>query len=246
MGKLARWGKTLGIVLCLAMAAGSVALAFVGADRAGEFMRSAPLTAAATILALALLGSGIIAATRRRWDLLLMHWGCVVILFGAHWGSEVRLRAHDEAKTAYLPLVDGDTNDALWDASLTNRIGVLPFRVHLRRFTVDYYPPAPGARGERQMPAVREYRSAVTILRDGRDPLDADILVNHPLRIEGYQLYQASYGQGRMGDEVVTYTVLMAVQDPGLPCVYNGFILVWLGTLLYAIRAFRHTGGTVP
>lgn len=244
MGKVTRWGLSLGAVLNWLLAVGSVALAFLGAGRAGEVMRT-PASFAAGILLLVLFAvAGATALFRRRWDMSLLHLGCVFILFGGMWGSEARLRGQGAPKTAYVPMVDGDISDTLWDASLTNRVGTLPFKLHLRRFDIEYYPVPAGTPPE--MAPVRTYRSAVRVLRAGRPAEETDILVNQPLRAEGWSIYQASWGQGYAGPELVTYTVLMAVQDPGLGCVNFGFLAVWLGVLFYAIRAVRRSREVKP
>ena len=64
---LNRWlGLDAAVGLCAVMAAGSVALAFLGPDRSGELMSRPPLLALTGVLACALAASGVRAARRRR------------------------------------------------------------------------------------------------------------------------------------------------------------------------------------
>jgi hypothetical protein len=77
----------------------------------------------------------------------------------------------------------------------------------------------------RPTPAVRAYRSRVTILEENRER-KAEIIVNRPIRVAGYHLYQHSWG-----DQPERYTVLLVVSDSGLRIVYAGFILLGLGTV---------------
>jgi len=80
----------------------------------------------------------------------------------------------------------------------------------------------------------------VTITEPGKPPYVANVRVNHPAFVQGYHIYQLSWGQSadRLGRPVV-YTVLQFIRDPGLPLVYAGFVALFAGVLLFAVRVFR-------
>lgn len=74
-------------------------------------------------------------------------------------------------------------------------------------------------------PAVRLYRSRVTILDGGRERA-AEIRVNHPLRVGDYHLYQHSWG-----DQPERHSILLVVHARGLRTVYAGMFLLCAGPL---------------
>jgi len=59
------------------------------------------------------------------------------------------------------------------------------FDLRLERFTTEYYPDG----------SVRDWKSDLTVLEDGRAVLSRTIEVNHPLSYRGVVLYQSSYGR---------------------------------------------------
>ena len=51
-----------------------------------------------------------------------------------------------------------------------------------------------------------EYKSSVTILKDGTEVLTTDIIVNDPLRYQGISFYQSNYGTAAAGEVEVVIT----------------------------------------
>ncbi len=84
-------------------------------------------------------------------------------------------------------------------------------------------------------PAVRTYRSRVTVIEEGRERT-AEILVNRPLRVGGYRLYQHSWGE-----QPERHSIFLVVSDRGLGVVYAGFILLGAGPVLLYWRPRRRT-----
>ena len=76
---------------------------------------------------------------------------------------------------------------------------------------------------------MRQYRSKVTLYRDQRAIGSADIEVNRPLNIDGYGLFQNSYGPSAQG----VYTVLALRSRLGLAVVYVGFAMVTTGAFVF-------------
>ena len=67
---------------------------------------------------------------------------------------------------------------------------------------------------------------ARTVLLDGDEVLlSADIAVNHPLSIQGLDIYLTDYGRDKFGFPFVGYQI---VSDPGKPGVWTGCILFLL------------------
>ena len=86
---------------------------------------------------------------------------------------------------------------------------------------------------------VKDWISALQILKNGKVVASKDIEVNHPMHFAGYNFYQHSYDpkQNR-------YTVLMVTSDTGLTLVWAGFLMLnigvfwhfWLGPLFKSNR----------
>lgn len=197
------------------------------------------LTAA---LALLLLFNGLRAVTRRRLDSVLLHIGCACVLAGWLVGRYAERTATPEHPvTGSMAMVGGEVSDKLWEGQDLNRfVGRVPFSVKLDKFFVERYERNSDDRDAGRDAPVREYRSRVTITEPGKPPYVANVRVNHPAYVQGYHIYQLSWGQSadRLGRPVV-YTVLQFIRDPGLPLVYAGFVVLFAGVLLFAVRVFR-------
>jgi hypothetical protein len=224
--------------LCVLMSLGSIALACLGATRAGEWMSRLPNLVGVALLTLAVLATGLRALTRKRYDSALFHLGCAVIMAGWLWGRyAVRTETSDAPVDGLMAMIDGEKSDELFRGPrLETFVGRVPFTLRLEKFVVERYPSRePGYEGP-----VREYRSEVVIQEKGKPPRAEDIRVNHPARVQGYYIYQMSWGssQDRMG-RPVNYTVLHFIRDPGLPLVYTGFGILFAGAFWFAARFFR-------
>ncbi len=240
------FNKVMGLgaaaVLCWFLSLASVALAFLGPERAGALMDRLPLQAATALFAAALTFNGVRALRRRRWDSALLHLGCALVVGGWLAGRyAVRVATPERPAVGAMAMIDGDVSDKLWDgAYLTNYVGRVPFSVKLEHFFVERYERnAHDVDAGRDAP-VREYRSRVTVTEPGKTPYVANVRVNHPVYVQGYFIYQMSWGESSdMMGRPVTYTVLQFIRDPGLPVVYAGFAVLFAGILIFAARVFR-------
>lgn len=77
---------------------------------------------------------------------LAMHLGALLVIAGAMWGSD-KGHAMREAlfgtvkvPSAYMPIMEGATEDRLFADDLQTPLAALPFGLHLRDFTVEHYP----------------------------------------------------------------------------------------------------------
>ena len=77
----------------------------------------------------------------------------------------------------------------------------------------------------RRPPAVKAFESHVTALDEQGEVLQkAVILVNTPLKVGRYTLYQVSYDP-----DTETTSTLEVTYDPGVPLVFIGFSLLPVG-----------------
>jgi hypothetical protein len=235
-------GLSAAIWSCFVCALFSVYLAFLGAERAAAFMSAPLMLIAVAVLAAVVCGSGLRALKRGRFSSAALHLGCACVMAGWLWGQQAaRTATPGEPANGSMALIDGDVTDALWDGpALTNFVGRVPFTIKLEKFIIEHYEQNSVDRDAGRMAPIREYRSRVTVSEPGKTPYVANIMVNRPLRVRGYNIYQMSWGNSvdRFRQPVV-YTVLQFIRDPGVPLVYAGFALLSAGVLLFTIGVFR-------
>lgn len=231
--------------LCVLLSIGSIALACLGATRAGEWMSRIPNLVGVGLLAFALAVTGTRALFRRRFHSVLFHCGLAVILVGWLTGQvALRTTSPENPANGLMALIDGELSDQLYQGPrLEKLVGRIPFTVKLEKFTVERYP----SRDSQYEAPVREYRSRVTIQERDKPSRVENIRVNHPAVVQGFYIYQMSWGQtqDRWG-QPVNYTVLQFKRDPGLHAVYTGFGLLFIGAFWFAVRCFRLKKGGVP
>lgn len=114
----------------------------------------------------------------------------------------------------------------LFKVELRPRRHQLPFDIYLEDVEMT---PHPGT----QM--ARDYRSHVKVIR-GASTQKADIWMNHPLRSEGYTLYQSSYIGGRN-----QATGLSVVRNAGRLFPYVSSIIICVGMLIHLAIMFVNT-----
>ena len=235
-------GTGVAALVCIILSIGSIALAFYGPTKSGEIMSTPPALGFSTLICLLLLLRGITTLFNRRFDSALLHLGCALVIGGWIWGRvEPKVVSDPKPLKGSMALVDGDVMNALWDGPyLTNLVGKLDFTVKLEKFIIDYYESNPGDQSHGRMPPIKEYRSRVTISYPDKDPYVKNIIVNHPVRIGDFLVYQMSWGESvNWNNQPVVYTVLQFIRDPGLHYVYAGYVTVFLGILLFGVRMFR-------
>ena len=222
----------------------ALVLAFMGAERAKLWMTLPAIQIIFAIVVLLLTLRGFLALSVKRWDSGFLHFGCACVIAGWLWGEEaLRTATLDNPAQGAMVLFDGDVSDKLWVGSDYDIFaGRVPFTLELKKFLVEHYDSSEQEHGS--MPSVREYRSRVVVTEPGKTPRVANIRVNHPLYVQGYYIYQMSWGQsrGKYGQPPLCYTVLEFIRDPGLPWVYAGFAIIFLGVLLFVLRIFLANG----
>jgi len=125
-------------------------------------------------------GPGLVLyAERGRWSRLgvyVVHTSVLMLLTGALIGSALGFKAN-------LRLDEGQTADTVFDAYTRLPIK-LPFTVRCNDFQVKFYDTG----------APDEFKSILTVLEDDRESFTREILVNHPLRYKGINVFLSSYG----------------------------------------------------
>lgn len=81
----------------------------------------------------------------------------------------------------------------------------------------------------------RRFESDVVIYQKNKDEIrEENIQVNHPVKIDGWKIYQTSYDErlGRWSDVSIVELVL----DPWLPLVYTGIFILMAGSVAFLIK----------
>lgn len=107
----------------------------------------------------------------------LVHLSVLLILLGGIIGS---IFGFDGVMT----ISEGEAVDRIM-LTKDRRPKPLPFTIACDKFTVDYY--------ENGTP--KEYRSDLKFFQDDNLVLEGNLLVNHPISLQGIRFYQSSYGQ---------------------------------------------------
>jgi cytochrome c biogenesis protein len=130
-----------------------------------------------------------------RLGVYITHFSILVILAGAIIGLKFGFKG-------YVNIPEGAATNVAFADRGTRDIP-LGFDVKCDNFNVEFY-------GMSDMP--KEYRSWLTILKDGKEVLKKSIVVNDPLTYEGITFYQASYGsiQENFGRGVFLFRVISA------------------------------------
>lgn len=100
------------------------------------------------------------------------------------------------------------------------RVCPLPFTVTLQNFEADYYA---GSGGK-----PRNFRSEL-LLQSRREKKQVIVEVNHPVKFEGYAVYQDGYDPAKGSDS--EYVVLQMVRDPWWGGVYAGILMMIAGAV---------------
>jgi cytochrome c biogenesis protein len=111
-----------------------------------------------------------------RLGVYITHFSILIVLLGAIIGVLFGFKG-------YLNLPEGAVSNEAYSG--TNKVFPLHFDIRCDNFDVEFY-------GRSDMP--KEYKSWLTVIKNGREVLKKSIAVNDPLTYEGITFYQASYG----------------------------------------------------
>lgn len=119
-------------------------------------------------------------AEKWRWTRLgvyIVHLSVIFMLIGSLIGSIFGFEG-------FVNIPEGQTADVI-QLRNSDKTEKLEFAIRCDDFNVSYY--------ESGMP--KEFRSSLTIIEQDKPVFKKDILVNHPLRYRGINLFQSSYGE---------------------------------------------------
>ena len=126
-------------------------------------------------------GQGVaITAEKGRWTRLGVygvHLSVVVLLTGALVGSL-------KGFSGYVNIPEGESADTI-QLRASGMPLKLPFTIQCKDFEVQFYDTG----------APKEFRSKLVLIEKGRPVLQKDIIVNDPIRYQGINIFQASYGK---------------------------------------------------
>ncbi|MFO7754247.1 MAG: cytochrome c biogenesis protein ResB [Desulfobacteraceae bacterium] len=139
-------------------------------------------------------------AEKGRWTRLgvyVVHSSILLLLIGGLIGGVFGLSGN-------VRLDEGEKKDAI-TLSGKQQDHELGFFIKCNSFNVSFYDSG----------APEEFRSNLSIIKDGEEVMKSDILVNHPLSFEGYNIYQSSYGTSSADK------VLLQIQGSDSSMVYT-------------------------
>ncbi len=164
----------------------------------------------------------------REWGFYLNHIGLLLVLFAAGLG-------HADIQRYMIKMDEGATGQMGYDATTGHPTGV-PVAVTLHDFEMEEYPAeSPGTKAQ-----PRRFASEITVTTpDGRSATGVTE-VNHPLRFNGWMVYQSGYdSEAGPGS---TYSVFELVRDPWLGVVYVGFAMIAVGAVAMIWKGRRRDG----
>jgi cytochrome c biogenesis protein len=128
---------------------------------------------------------------RGRWTRLgvyVVHFSVVLLLIGGLIGSIFGFEG-------FVNIPEGESIQSI---QLSNSVKKRPlgFEVRCDDFYVDFYDSG----------APKEFRSSLTILKQGKAVMQKDIIVNDPLRYEGINFFQSSYGTMAPNEAILNFT----------------------------------------
>lgn len=123
-----------------------------------------------------------------RFGVYTVHLSVVLLLIGGLIGS---IFGFD----GFVNIREGDTVQQIVLRGTGERLK-LPFAIRLNRFSVSFY----------ETGAPKEYRSSLTLLEEGREVVNKEIIVNDPLRHRGISIFQSSYGSVPSDQAVLSFT----------------------------------------
>ena len=148
MSKFRRAVLWAALVLIMLLTILSIYGAFLGADRAKAFFNSLPLAVYwLALTALFIVGLIVFRRLIRVPGLLFIHAGCILVLAGSLWASQVghtiqrQLFGIEKIPSGRMAIFEGDReNRVLLENGETTQ--TLPFYIRLKDFKIEYYEPS--------------------------------------------------------------------------------------------------------
>ena len=121
---------------------------------------------------------------------------------------------NEKIPSGFMLIRQGQTENAVISADSENIAGMLGFELTAADIRIERYTNG----------GIKDFKSTVTVTKQGRPILKKTIEVNKPLHYGGYHFYQSGFDM-----ENQRYTILSVVSDSGLNIVYCGYWLIIAG-----------------
>ena len=82
------------------------------------------------------------------------------------------------------------------------------------------------------IPRPKKFSSKIRIFKKVKEFQDAEVIVNKPIDVYGYKIYQVGYDENK--GKWSTMSAIQIVRDPWLPFVYAGILMILLGSIYLA------------
>jgi cytochrome c biogenesis protein len=123
-----------------------------------------------------------------RFGVYIVHLSVVILLIGGLIGS---IFGFD----GFVNIPEGETIQSIQLRNGDQKLQ-LDFAIRCDDFNVDFYDSG----------APKEFRSSLTVLKQGKAVFQKDIIVNDPLRYEGIRFFQSSYGNLTPNEIILNFT----------------------------------------
>lgn len=123
-----------------------------------------------------------------RFGVYVVHLSVVILLIGGLIGSIFGFEG-------FVNIPEGETVDSIRLVNNNQKLQ-LDFAIRCDDFNVDFYDSG----------APKEFRSSLTILKQGKAVFQKDIIVNDPLRYGGISFFQSSYGNLTPNEIILNFT----------------------------------------
>ena len=123
-----------------------------------------------------------------RWGVYVVHLSVVILLIGGLIGSMFGFEG-------FVNIAEGESARAIQLRNSNQKLQ-LDFEIRCEDFFVDFYDTG----------APKEFRSSLTILKQGKPVVQKDIIVNDPLRYQGISFFQSSYGSLPPNEVILNFT----------------------------------------
>jgi cytochrome c biogenesis protein len=155
-----------------------------------------------------------------RFGVYTVHLSVILLLIGGLIGS---IFGFD----GFVNIAEGETAQYVQLRNRTQKLK-LDFEIRCDDFNVSFYDSG----------APKEYRSSLTILKQGKPVYQKDIIVNDPLRFEGINFFQSSYGNLPPNEVILNFTSKATGQIYSKQAAVNNQIVIPENLGTFALKQF--------
>jgi cytochrome c biogenesis protein len=158
-----------------------------------------------------------------RFGVYTVHLSVILLLIGGLIGS---IFGFD----GFVNIAEGESAQYVQLRNRTQKLK-LDFEIRCDDFNVSFYDSG----------APKEYRSSLTILKQGKPVYQKDIIVNDPLRYDGINFFQSSYGNLPPNEVILNFTSKATAQIYSQQAAINNQIVIPENLGTFALKQFTRT-----